>query len=49
MTVVALVLPAVLQLLRHGSLPSVGGVRQLFGPDLNMSPWLLLFSSSQRI
>jgi Ca2+:H+ antiporter len=34
-TVVALVLPAVLQLSRHGSLPSVGGVRHLFAPDLN--------------
>jgi Ca2+:H+ antiporter len=34
-TVVALVLPAVLQLSRHGSLPSVGGVRHLFGSDLN--------------
>jgi Ca2+:H+ antiporter len=34
-TVVALALPAVLQLSRHGSLPSVGGVRRQFGPDLN--------------
>jgi Ca2+:H+ antiporter len=34
-TVVALVLPAVLQLSRHGSLPSVGGVRHVFGRDLN--------------
>jgi Ca2+:H+ antiporter len=34
-TVVALVLPAVLQLSRHGSLPSVGGVRHVFGPDLD--------------
>jgi Ca2+:H+ antiporter len=34
-TVVALVLPAVLQLSRHGNLPSVGGVRHIFGPDLN--------------
>lgn len=34
-TVVALVLPAVLQLSRHASLPRVGGVRQAFGPDLN--------------
>jgi Ca2+:H+ antiporter len=34
-TVVALVLPAVLQLSRHGSLPSVGGIRHLFGSDLN--------------
>jgi Ca2+:H+ antiporter len=35
LTVVALVLPAVLQLSRHGSLPSIGGVRRVFGPDLN--------------
>jgi Ca2+:H+ antiporter len=34
-TVVALALPAVLQLSRHSSLPSVGGVRHLFGSDLN--------------
>ncbi len=34
-TVLALVLPAVLQLSRHGSLPSVGGVRRVFEPDLN--------------
>jgi Ca2+:H+ antiporter len=34
-TVVALVLPAVLQLSRHGSLPRVGEVRHLFGSDLN--------------
>ncbi len=34
-TVVALVAPAVLQLSRHGSLPSVGGVRHVFGADLN--------------
>ena len=33
-TVVALVLPAVLQLSRHGSLPSVGGIRHVFEPDL---------------
>jgi Ca2+:H+ antiporter len=35
LTVVALALPAVLQLSRHGDLPSVGGVRHVFGPDLN--------------
>lgn len=35
LTVVALVLPAVLQLSRHASLPSVGGVRHVFEPDLN--------------
>jgi Ca2+:H+ antiporter len=35
LTVVALVLPAVLQLSRHGVLPSVNGVRHVFGPDLN--------------
>ncbi|MFZ1155574.1 MAG: calcium/proton exchanger [Solirubrobacteraceae bacterium] len=34
-TVVALVLPAVLQLSRNGSLPRVGGIRHLFGADLN--------------
>jgi Ca2+:H+ antiporter len=34
-TVVALTLPAVLQLSRYGNLPSVGGVRHLFEPDLN--------------
>jgi Ca2+:H+ antiporter len=34
-TVAALVLPAVLQLSRHGGLPSVGGVRRVFGSDLN--------------
>jgi Ca2+:H+ antiporter len=34
-TVVALTLPAVLQLTRHGELPSVGGVRNVFEPDIN--------------
>jgi Ca2+:H+ antiporter len=34
-TVVALALPAVLQLSRHGGLPSVAGVRQAFGSDIN--------------
>jgi Ca2+:H+ antiporter len=34
-TVVALVLPAVLQLSQHGNLPSVGGIRHLFGSNLN--------------
>lgn len=34
-TVVALVLPAVLQLSRHGDLPSVGRVRDQFSADLN--------------
>ena len=34
LTVVALALPAVLQLSRHGSLPIVGEVRHTFGPDL---------------
>jgi Ca2+:H+ antiporter len=34
-TVVALALPAVLQLSRHGSLPSVGDERHVFGADLN--------------
>lgn len=34
-SVVALALPAVLQLSRHGDLPGVGGVRQAFGSDLN--------------
>ena len=34
-TVVALVLPAVLQLSRHGGLPIVGEVRHMFGDDLN--------------
>jgi Ca2+:H+ antiporter len=35
LTVVALALPAVLQLSRHGSLPIVGRVRHVFGSDLN--------------
>jgi Ca2+:H+ antiporter len=35
LTVVALALPAVLQLSRHGNLPSVGGVRHIFESDLN--------------
>jgi Ca2+:H+ antiporter len=34
-SVVALTLPAVLQLSRHGDLPAVGGVRHVFGSDLN--------------
>lgn len=35
LTVVALAMPAVLQLSRHGDLPSVGGIRQVFGSDIN--------------
>jgi Ca2+:H+ antiporter len=35
LTVVALVLPAVLQLTRHGSLPAVGDLRHVFPPVLN--------------
>jgi Ca2+:H+ antiporter len=34
-SVVALALPAVLQLSRHGDLPGVGGVRHVFASDLN--------------
>ncbi len=34
-TVVALMLPAVLQLSRHGRLPQVGEIRHRFGADLN--------------
>jgi len=35
LSALALVLPAVLQLSRHGSLPAVGRIRQDFGSDLN--------------
>jgi Ca2+:H+ antiporter len=35
LTVVALALPAVLQLSRHGALPGVGGTRHVFEADLN--------------
>jgi Ca2+:H+ antiporter len=35
LTVVALAMPAVLQLSRHGHLPNVSGIRQVFGSDVN--------------
>jgi Ca2+:H+ antiporter len=35
LTLLALALPAILQLSRHGGLPSVGRTRHVFGPDLN--------------